>query len=81
MQSRSASRTGHTGREEEDSQRDEKEDSQVEGEGGVGHRASADWQTLRHCAEIVSLCRVRDAMGPGMEAMMGYLRYVYPLLS
>jgi hypothetical protein len=35
-----------------------------------------DWRTLRHCAEVVSLCRVRDAMGTGMEGMMGFLRCV-----
>lgn len=39
-------------------------------------RDTPEWQTLRQCAEVVSLCRVRDAMGTGMEGMMGLLRYV-----
>ena len=32
------------------------------------------WETLRQCAEIVSALRVRDAMGQGMEPMMGLLK-------
>ena len=35
-----------------------------------------DWKVLRRCAEAVSLNRVRDAMGTGMEGMMGLLRWV-----
>jgi hypothetical protein len=33
-----------------------------------------EWRTLRQCAEVLSLCRVRDAMGAGMQPMMGYLK-------
>jgi hypothetical protein len=40
-----------------------------------------DWQTLRQCAQALSLCRVRDAMGIGMQPMMGYLRYVPPTFT
>lgn len=42
-------------------------------------RGGEDWASLRQCAEVVSVCRVRDAMGPGMEAMMAYLKYVHLL--
>ena len=34
------------------------------------------WRTLLACAEVVSLDRVRDAMGKGLEPMMGLLRSV-----
>jgi len=44
-------------------------------------RDTEDWQTLRQCAQVLSLCRVRDAMGTGMQPMMGYLRYVPPTLT
>lgn len=37
-------------------------------------RDTPEWGTLRRCAEVVSLCRVRDAMGKGLEPMMGLLR-------
>jgi hypothetical protein len=40
-------------------------------------RDTDEWRTLRQCAEVVSLCRVRDAMGTGMQPMMGYLKYVF----
>jgi hypothetical protein len=43
-----------------------------------GSRDTDEWKTLRQCARVVSLCRVRDAMGTGMQPMMGYLRYVRP---
>lgn len=39
-------------------------------------RDTEEWRTLRQCAQVLSLCRVRDAMGTGMQPMMGYLRYV-----
>lgn len=39
-----------------------------------GDRDTEDWRILRHCAEVLSLCRVRDAMGIGMQPMMGYLK-------
>jgi hypothetical protein len=39
-------------------------------------RDTEDWRMLRQCAQVLSLCRVRDAMGTGMQPMMGYLRYV-----
>jgi hypothetical protein len=42
----------------------------------TGARNTDDWRTLRQCAQVLSLCRVRDAMGSGMQPMMGYLRYV-----
>lgn len=56
---------------------DEKVDLDAGLLGSPNARSTEDWQNLRQCAEVISLCRVRDAMGPGMEAMMGYLRYVY----
>lgn len=34
------------------------------------------WTCLRQCAEVVSLCRVRDAMGHTMDPMMGLLKCV-----
>lgn len=37
-------------------------------------RDTQDWGELRKCAELVSLNRVRDAMGSGMEGMMALLR-------
>lgn len=37
-------------------------------------RNTDQWAKLRQCAEVVSLCRVRDAMGKGMEPMMGLLK-------
>jgi len=53
--------------------------SEVPGEGGdrrTDSRNTDDWSALRQCAQVVSLCRVRDAMGAGMQPMMGYLRYI-----
>lgn len=53
--------------------------SDVSGEGGdrrTDPRSTDDWSTLRQCAQVVSLCRVRDAMGAGMQPMMAYLRYI-----
>jgi len=47
----------------------------------AGGRDTEDWRTLRECAQVLSLCRVRDAMGTGMQPMMGYLRYVTPTLT
>jgi hypothetical protein len=41
-------------------------------------RGTEEWRTLRQCAQVLSLCRVRDAMGTGMQPMMVYLRYVTP---
>jgi len=41
-------------------------------------RDSPEWRTLRMCAEVVSLCRIRDAMGEGLEPMMGLLRSAFP---
>jgi hypothetical protein len=38
------------------------------------HRDGANWKTLRQLAAVVSLCRIRDAMGKGLEGMMGLLR-------
>ena len=32
------------------------------------------WKGLVECAEVVSLCRVRDAMGKSMDPMMGLLK-------
>ena len=64
--------------ESQDNTADEKA-SDVSGEGGdrrTDARSTDDWRTLRQCAQVVSLCRVRDAMGAGMQPMMGYLRYV-----
>jgi hypothetical protein len=49
---------------------DQREPATVEG------RDTEDWRALRQCAQVLSLCRVRDAMGTGMQPMMGYLRYV-----
>ncbi|WVQ81438.1 hypothetical protein IAT38_003562 [Cryptococcus sp. DSM 104549] len=43
-------------------------------------RDTPEWQELRLCAEAVSLHRVRDAMGSGMEGMMGLLRILKNLL-
>jgi hypothetical protein len=42
-------------------------------------RETAEWKRCRDCAEAISLCRVRDAMGKGMEPMMGLLKYVHLL--
>lgn len=42
------------------------------------NRDTPAWNVLRRCAEVVSICRVRDAMGHGMEPMMGLLKYVRP---
>ena len=39
-------------------------------------RDTLAWTSLRQCAEVVSTCRVRDAMGRGMEPMMGLLKWV-----
>lgn len=54
---------------------DQRESATVEG------RDTEDWRALRQCAQVLSLCRVRDAMGTGMHPMMGYLRYVTPILT
>lgn len=35
-----------------------------------------EWAELVHAAEVVALCRTRDAMGKGLGPMMGMLRYV-----
>nr|XP_031862305.1 uncharacterized protein CI109_002270 [Kwoniella shandongensis]KAA5529377.1 hypothetical protein CI109_002270 [Kwoniella shandongensis] len=43
-------------------------------------RDTPEWQELRKCAAIVSLHRVRDAMGSGMEGMMGLLRILKRIL-
>lgn len=37
-------------------------------------RSTDERRLLCQCAEVVSLCRVRDAMGKGMEPMMGLLK-------
>lgn len=37
-------------------------------------RNTPEWESLRRCAEAVSVLRVRDAMGSGMEGMMGMLQ-------
>ena len=39
-------------------------------------RDTREWEILRSCAEVISLYRVRDAMGRGLEPMMGWLRLV-----
>jgi hypothetical protein len=52
----------------------------LEDQTSVKGRDTEDWRTLRQCAQVLSLCRVRDAMGTGMQPMMGYLRYVIPSL-
>ncbi|WVR09158.1 hypothetical protein IAU60_006220 [Kwoniella sp. DSM 27419] len=44
------------------------------------YRDTEDWRELRRCAEMVSLNRVRDAMGSGMEGMMGLLRILKRIL-
>nr|XP_019047931.1 hypothetical protein I302_04551 [Kwoniella bestiolae CBS 10118]OCF26861.1 hypothetical protein I302_04551 [Kwoniella bestiolae CBS 10118] len=44
-------------------------------------RDTSDWRELRKCAEMVSLNRVRDAMGSGMEGMMGLLRILKRILK
>ncbi|WVQ93323.1 hypothetical protein IAU59_000391 [Kwoniella sp. CBS 9459] len=44
-------------------------------------RDSEDWRELRRCAEMVSLNRVRDAMGSGIEGMMGLLRILKRILK
>ncbi|KAK8843409.1 hypothetical protein IAR55_007066 [Kwoniella newhampshirensis] len=43
-------------------------------------RDSPEWRELRRCAEAVSLHRVRDAMGSGMQGMMGLLRILKRIL-
>jgi hypothetical protein len=40
----------------------------------LNNRDTSGWMILRKCAEVVSTCRVRDAMGHGMEPMMGLLK-------
>ncbi|WVF65676.1 hypothetical protein IAT40_000407 [Kwoniella sp. CBS 6097] len=44
-------------------------------------RNTEDWRELRRCSEMVSLNRVRDAMGSGMEGMMGLLRILKRILK
>ena len=38
------------------------------------------WKALVHCAGVVALCRVRDAMGRSMDPMMGLLKSALPLV-
>ncbi|WRT68940.1 uncharacterized protein IL334_005922 [Kwoniella shivajii] len=45
------------------------------------NRDSEDWREVRKCAEMISLNRVRDAMGSGMEGMMGLLRILKRILK
>ncbi|KAL7421346.1 GTPase-activating protein gyp8 [Cryptotrichosporon argae] len=40
----------------------------------------AQWDALLRCAEAVSLCRVRDGMGAGLEPMMGLLKILRRVL-
>lgn len=70
---------------DKDSIRDGSENEKVgipntgaEEKSSVHGRDTEDWDTLRECVQVLSLCRVRDAMGTGMQPMMGYLRYVPP---
>lgn len=42
-------------------------------------RDAPAWRAARQCAEVVSVMRVRDAMGSGLEPMMGMLRYIQKL--
>nr|XP_018259057.1 uncharacterized protein I303_08600 [Kwoniella dejecticola CBS 10117]OBR81215.1 hypothetical protein I303_08600 [Kwoniella dejecticola CBS 10117] len=44
-------------------------------------RDTLEWRELRRCAEMISLNRVRDAMGSGMEGMMGLLRILKRILK
>jgi hypothetical protein len=37
-------------------------------------RSSPEWRRLRQCAEVISLCRVRDGMGSSLEGVMGLLK-------
>jgi hypothetical protein len=39
-------------------------------------RDRAEWAELVRAAELVALCRTRDAMGKDLSPMMGMLRYV-----
>ncbi|KAI9636676.1 rab-GTPase-TBC domain-containing protein [Dioszegia hungarica] len=61
------------------------EAEKVEDEGSAASensepRDSPEWEILRKCAEVVSVLRVRDAMGSGMEGMMGMLRLLKRIL-
>ncbi|RXK39023.1 hypothetical protein M231_03753 [Tremella mesenterica] len=47
---------------------------------GKKGRDSPEWDMLRKCAEVISVCRVRDAMGKGLEPMMGMLRILKRIL-
>ncbi|ORX39039.1 hypothetical protein BD324DRAFT_618319 [Kockovaella imperatae] len=38
------------------------------------------WQVLLQCAEVISVCRVRDAMGKGLDPMMGLLKILKRVL-
>lgn len=38
-------------------------------------RNGREWRELRECAAAVSVFRLRDAMGKGMDGMMGWLKY------
>ena len=71
----------HEGRHSLDDNESEKvgNTDHVDGKGVEAARSSdsENWRTLRQCAQVLSLCRVRDAMGTGMQPMMGYLRYVF----
>ncbi|KAK4685286.1 TBC1 domain family member 20, partial [Tremellales sp. Uapishka_1] len=44
-------------------------------------RATSEWQALRQCAEVVSVCRVRDGMAKNLEGLMGLLRAADPELA
>ncbi|ODN91450.1 hypothetical protein L198_05966 [Cryptococcus wingfieldii CBS 7118] len=44
-------------------------------------RDTEEWRELRKCVEVLCLTRVRDAMGSGMEGMMGLLKLLQNLLS
>ncbi|WVQ75403.1 hypothetical protein IAR50_005024 [Cryptococcus sp. DSM 104548] len=44
-------------------------------------RDTEEWRELRRCVEVLCLTRVRDAMGSGMEGMMGLLKLLQNLLS
>ncbi|EIW67119.1 hypothetical protein TREMEDRAFT_34074 [Tremella mesenterica DSM 1558] len=47
---------------------------------GKEGRDTPEWDMLRKCAEVISVCRVRDAMGKGLEPMMGMLRILKRIL-
>lgn len=47
----------------------------------VEARDSPEWTKLRQCVLVVSLCRVRDGMGTGLEGVMGLLRILKRILK